>query len=193
MMKLKKEPETLIKTISEMLHEYGVSTGDAAEGIEYILDSELWKCRDPAPGLLEAREYKYFQEFCKDTKPWGLHSKAELVIDLCKREDRIYSKVVKACKQRGFKGNQYISSVYNVNEATPTKGNSKAYGLSRLEKYRPDLYEAVIEKEMSVNEAMIEAGFRTKTHTVKEDADYVAKWIKRTFGKDQVEYIKSKL
>ena len=195
-MKLKKEPETLIKTISEMLHEYGLSSGDAAEGIEYILDSELWKRRDPSPGLLEAREYKFFPKFCEDNAPWGLRTSYATVIDVCKRDNRIYHKVVEAGKieeqERDDKG-RFKPAVYNVNDGNSTKGNSKAYGLSRLEKYRPDLYESVIENEMSVNEAMIEAGFRTKTHTVKEDADYVAKWIKRTFGKDQVEYIKSKL
>lgn len=191
MMKLKKEPETLIKTISEMLHEYGVSSGDAAEGIEYILDSELWKRRDPSPGLLEARDYKFFPEFCEDTAPWGLRTSYATVIDVCKRDDRIYHKVVEAGKQSI--GKKAKDNVYNVNDIAPTKGNSRAYGLSRLEKYRPDLYEAVIEKEMSVNEAMIEAGFRTKTHTVKDDPEYVAKWIKRTFSKDQIEYIKEKL
>lgn len=193
MIKLKKEPEQLIKTISEMLHEYGVSSGDAAEGIEYILDSGLWKYRDPSPGLLEPRPYKFFPKFCEDQAPWGLRTSYATVIDVCKRDDRIYHKVVEAGKVTGFKGNQHVSSIYNINEAAPTKGTSKAYGLSTLKKYRPDLYEAVIEKEMSVNEAMIEAGFRTKTHTVKDDPEYVAKWIKKTFTKDQIEYIKEKL
>lgn len=196
-MKLKKETETLIKTISEMLHEYGVSSGDAAEGIEYILDSELWKRRDPSPGLLAAREYKYFPEFCEDTAPWGLRTSYATVIDVCKRDNRIYHKVVEAGKvekpERDELG-RFKPVCDIITNGKPTHGStSKAYGMDTLKKYRPDLYEAVIEKEMSVNEAMIEAGFRTKTHTVKEDADYVAKWIKRTFGKDQVEYIKSKL
>lgn len=190
-MKLKKEPEKLIKIITEMLHEYGVSSTDAAEGIEYILDNDLWKERDPSPGLLEKRTYKYFPEFCEDQAPWGLRTSYATVIDVCKRNDKVYHKVVEAGKQSI--GKKPKDNVYNVNNNASTKGNSKAYGLSRLSKYRADLYELVVSGEMTTNEAMIEAGYREKTYTVKADPDYLVRWMKKHLTDEQIEMIVNEL
>jgi hypothetical protein len=39
-------------------------------------------------------------------------------------------------------------------------GNSKAYTVSRLQRERPDLFEAVCKNELSANAAAIQAGFR---------------------------------
>lgn len=190
-MKLKKEPEKLIKIITEMLHEYGVSSTDAAEGIEYILDNDLWKERDPSPGLLEKRTYKYFPEFCEDQAPWGLRTSYATVIDVCKRNDKVYHKVVEAGKQSI--GKKPKDNVYNINNNAPTKGTSKAYGLSRLSKYRADLYELVVSGEMTTNEAMIEAGYREKTYTVKADPDYLVRWMKKHLTDEQIEMIVNEL
>ena len=48
----------------------------------------------------------------------------------------------------------------------PSGGNRKDYTLDRLDRERPDLYERVVDGEMSANAAAIKAGFRTKTVSV---------------------------
>ncbi len=64
------------------------------------------------------------------------------------------------------------STVDNVNsciEPRPT-GTSTDYALRRLRKDRPDLHQRVLNKELSPNAAMIEAGFRVKTFTLPATA-----------------------
>jgi hypothetical protein len=61
----------------------------------------------------------------------------------------------------GCKGKPEVINFDNVKDDSvlaPT-GNSRAAGLRRLKKDRPDLYEQVGES-MTVNEAMVKAGFR---------------------------------
>jgi hypothetical protein len=50
-------------------------------------------------------------------------------------------------------------SVDNVNRLA-SKGNSRAYTVSRLQRERPDLFDAVCKKKISANAAAIQAGFR---------------------------------
>jgi hypothetical protein len=51
------------------------------------------------------------------------------------------------------------SSVDNINR-TASKGTSKSYTVSRLQRERPDLFDAVCKKKISANAAAIQAGFR---------------------------------
>jgi hypothetical protein len=57
----------------------------------------------------------------------------------------------------------------NVTIRNDGRGNSKAYTASRLMHERPDLFDRVIKKELSVNKAAIEAGFRRQSFTVSDD------------------------
>lgn len=50
----------------------------------------------------------------------------------------------------------------NVPFEKPQLGNSRSYALRRLRELRPDLHGKVLANELSVNRAMIAAGFRKK-------------------------------
>lgn len=45
---------------------------------------------------------------------------------------------------------------------TPERGNARAYTVSRLKRERPDLFDRVVNGELSANAAAIEAGWRKK-------------------------------
>lgn len=85
---------------------------------------------------------------------------------------------------------QYEVNLYNVqddqNEKLKTHnapveqtkaptGNTKAAGLRRLRKDRPDLHEAVVNDEISVNEACVRAGFRKRPTPVDQAKKAVEK------------------
>jgi hypothetical protein len=53
-------------------------------------------------------------------------------------------------------------TVNNVNQLSASKGNSKAYTLSRLKRESPELFAAVCDGELSANAAAIKAGFRAE-------------------------------
>ena len=79
---------------------------------------------------------------------------------------------------------EYKSKSYNINLAT--KGTSKEYGLRKLRKDREDLHERVIQGELSVNKAMIEAGYRKKKVRVNIDSGAVVKMILKNFSKEDI-------
>lgn len=57
--------------------------------------------------------------------------------------------------------------VDNINEVERPTGTSQAAALRRLRKDKPKLHAKVIAGELSANAAMIQAGFRVKTITVR--------------------------
>jgi hypothetical protein len=52
--------------------------------------------------------------------------------------------------------------VNNVNEVKPSKGNSRSYTVSRLQREAPELFAQVVAGTLSANAAAIQAGFRKK-------------------------------
>ena len=177
-----------INNLADVINSYGSESYTAAEGIEYIIDNSLWQERDPSPGLLEKRTFRNFQEFSSAPTPWGLNTHFQVILDLCHREPKILHKVTEAGKMQGYRADL----VDNINDVRPT-GTNKAYGLQRLHNERPDLYELVIEKELSVNAAMVKAGLRPKTYTVREDPDDFVRKIKKIFTQEEIDYIASKI
>jgi hypothetical protein len=71
-------------------------------------------------------------------------------------------------------------------EKKSTQGTSRAYTLDRLERERPDLFELVVQEEMSANAAAIMAGWR-KQATALETAQRA--WKKMT-GDEQQEFLR---
>jgi len=85
--------------------------------------------------------------------------------------------------------NQYSGIVDNVHNSTdresPT-GNTTDAALRRLRKDAPALHSRVLTGELSPHAAMIEAGFRKRTITIKVDPQSAAQTIARHFDRDQV-------
>ena len=80
-----------------------------------------------------------------------------------------------------------------VDQTKAPTGTSRAAGLRRLEKDRPDLLADVIAGNKAVNSAMIEAGFRKKTVTVPVDVDGFFVAINKHFTTDQIKQLITRL
>jgi len=182
-----------IENLQMMLSEYSFTSKNIPEGIKHILQHELWRERDPAPGKLTKKVFKNFKEFCEAGSPFGLNTMFQYVYDLCKRDTEILDLIDRANKNeigenlgayRGEKG------VYNIHTLRPT-GTTAQAGLRTLRKRRPDLHRKVIECEMSVNAAMIEAGFRKKkVQLVLGDIQKIAESLIRHLSRDELDALK---
>jgi hypothetical protein len=64
------------------------------------------------------------------------------------------------------------------------QGTGKAYTLDRLSKENPELYQSVVNGDLSANAAAIAAGWRKKTVTVTDDPASAAKTLREKFGDD---------
>lgn len=185
--------DDFIVNLADIINSYGSESYTAAEGIEYIIDNDLWRERDPSPGMLEKKTFRTFAQFCEASTPWGLNTRFETVKDLCNRNPDVLRKVTEVAKFEH--GTNRFTNIDrdNVTVYDAERGNTKYYGLQRLHRERPDMYQRVIDNELSVNQAMIECGFRVKSHTVPENADAFIRKIRQVFTDREIEYIASKL
>ncbi|MEV0843596.1 hypothetical protein AB0I55_29135 [Actinocatenispora sera] len=68
----------------------------------------------------------------------------------------------------------------NVTKVSQPEGNSREKALRRLRKDAPELHADVLAGRMSAHAAMIEAGFRPRTFSVRaDDADAVARSLRK--------------
>ncbi len=68
-------------------------------------------------------------------------------------------------------------------------GTSRQAGIRKLRNSRPDLLQRVFDKEMTVNQAMIEAGFRKKRIMVYAEIEPVVKKLKEEFSQEDLDRI----
>lgn len=78
---------------------------------------------------------------------------------------------------------QDAESVDNVNR-TASKGNSRAYTVTRLQREAPELFAKVAAGEMSANAAAIEAGFRKR----KTPLDQLRSWWAKASQAERVTF-----
>jgi len=74
----------------------------------------------------------------------------------------------------------------NVTLEKPARGNSKSYALRRLRELRPNLHGKVLAGELSVNRAMIAAGFRKRNIIVTKDVKRAARTLRQYFNREEI-------
>lgn len=130
--------------------------------IKKIIEEDMWQDRIvQATG--ERAQYDDFTEFIADSPPDGLGTDVDMLRRMCEESPealRLLREVVKSQGER----TDLNDNIIEVNESET--GTSKDYTLDRLAREDAELYEQVVQGEMSANAAAIEAGFRTKTVSV---------------------------
>lgn len=182
--------EEFISNLQSMLREFSHVSDSVPHGVKIILQQNLWQEREPAPGKLSKKKFKNFKEFCEAATPFGLNTPFEYVLNICKPYNDVLDLIDEANRNNLGENfgayNKDNRGLHNVQTPTPT-GNTKEAGLRRLRKDRKDLHEQVLKNEISVNEAMIKAGFRKKMISMPKGQD-VQRWIeviKRDFSKSE--------
>lgn len=170
--------EEFISNLQSMLREFSHVSDSVPHGIKIILQENLWQEREPAPGKLNKKTFKNFKEFCEASTPFGLNTPFEYVLNICKPYNDVLDLIDEANNKEAVQGRRNDlkdNFVNNINEVRP-QGTTKASGLRRLRKDRKDLHKKVLDNDMTVNEAMIAAGFRKKMISMPKGQD-VQRWI----------------
>jgi hypothetical protein len=89
----------------------------------------------------------------------------------------MWRKETTRANHRPLKSNDNI-----ITSSKAKQGTGKAYTLDRLSKENPDLYQSVVNGDLSANAAAIAAGWRKKTVTVTDDPASAAKTLREKFG-----------
>lgn len=186
--------ETLNGQLGRALY-WAIRDGKAIENIpglvKRVIENQCWQC------LLieetgEVKEFASFVEYVTTSPPEGLGTEIETLWRLCQDDIEAQAMIDEATKRNPGKTWDSRTVINNVdiihnNSIDRPTGTSRQAGLRRIAKSRPDLHTRILENKISVNGAMVEAGFRPKTLTIPVDPERAALAIKRQFSRDQIE------
>jgi len=152
--------------------------------VKRVIENGWWKERRPRK--MSGKEFRYgtFGEFVEDHPPQGLGIKLDMLKKLCEDDPEALVAIREA--STNIQGKHHSNNITMRQQETAARGTYKDYTLYRIKQERPDLYERVLNKEMSANKAAIEAGFRKKMVSVEASVDGFVKAIRRKFSDDEV-------
>jgi hypothetical protein len=135
--------------------------------IKKIIKEDMWQDRIvQATG--ERAQFDQFSDFMNAPPPKGLGADADMLKRMCEDDEEALRLLREETtgEHGGDRGNQHTGgNVNNINDGR-SAGSSKDYTLDRLAREDAELYERVVEGEMSANQAAIEAGFRDKKASI---------------------------
>ncbi len=167
--------DDLIEQAQEELKEHKFRGTHIPRLILNIIKSEEWKLRDPAPNDLEPKEFNYFPDFVETVRPWGLQMDFKSIEDICSG----YTEVeIELGRQKSIQ----LELDIDVKRIRKT---DKQRSLEILENHRPDLFDKVVNGNLSVYKAMIEGGFKRQRIKLEKSPTSFVNYIKHNFSKEE--------
>ena len=163
---------------------------DAPSLLRQIIESELWRERFVAQ-TKETVRFDTFDQFIAAAPPEGMGASKRLLYKFCADDIGLLDLLDRTFKSRQ-RGGDRRSDKFKSNNVTIEKsdrGNSAVYSLRRLRTVRPDLHKRVLEKEISINRAMIEGGLRKNTIAIATDVSKICAAIREKFTSGQINEI----
>lgn len=152
--------------------EYGLH--DVADKIAQLIKADAWRSYMTPTGRLVNHES--FVKFVSADPLDGLGTDIETVKRVCRDTPYALDLVDQALQRKPGRPSQETPD----NVRGLDYGNSSQGALRRLRKDRPDLHERVLAEELSTHAAMVEAGFRPRTATIRlDDPGRIAATLKR--------------
>lgn len=168
--------------------EHGLNTVPAL--LERVVEEESW--REFVTKRGELVEHKRFADFVATPPLKGLGGDMDLVRRVVKgtpAEDALNRQLEKDGRQGAR-----TDLVSNIHEVERPAGTTKDAALRRLRKDAPALHEQVLAGALSAHAAMIEAGFRPKTFTVRADRpESVARALRKHLTAEQIAELRTLL
>ena len=162
---------------------------DAPSLLRQIIENQLWRERFVTQ-TKETVRFNTFDQFIAAAPPEGLGVSKRLLYKLCTDDIALLDLLDRTFKNRQRGGDRrsegFKRNIVTVENQKKQRGNSLVYALRRLRDARPDLHERVLNKELSVHQAMVEAGFRKKSIVVVADISKLCAAIKASFTDAQI-------
>jgi hypothetical protein len=164
-----------VETLQEELKEHQFRGLHIPTLILNLIKSGEWKHRDPAPKRLEPKEFYYFPNFVEEVRPWGLQTSFREIEAICAGYNEVE---IELGKQKSIQ----LEMDIDVKRIRKTE---KQKHLEVLEHYRPDLFEKVINRELSVYSAMLEAGFKKRQIRLQKTPTSFGNYIRSNFSQEE--------
>lgn len=168
-----------VAMLSNALRRGGSALESVPEQIKQILVDETW--RHFVTKLGKEVHHERFADFVTTPPLAGLGATDELV-------ERVIADDPEAVRlyRKAKKGTHNVST----KSKTTHHGNRRDYALERLHRDAPELHAEVVAGNLKANAAMIRAGFRHPTATVRTDSpEHVAAALRRLLSPEDVELV----
>lgn len=154
---------------------------EVPELIITVVDGDLW--RDFTTKMHNRVTPRSFEEFVTTEPLDGLGTTVETLQRLCAGNTAALNAIDQAT-QRSVGTNQHSEGASNTHTQRPAT-DTRAQALRKLRTDRPDLHEQVLADELSPHAAMVQAGFRHRTFTVRaDDPEHIARTLQRRLDPD---------
>jgi len=176
-----------VAALIDTLRRGGSALESVPHQIKQILRDETW--RHFVTRLGKEVRHERFADFVTTPPLAGLGANVALVRRLVADDTEALALFEKALKSDQQHGGDRVSAearskVNNINLAPP-RGTSKDYALRKLRKDAPELHAEVLAGRLSAHAAMVKAGFRPPTFTVRADSPQsVAATLRRRLPPD---------
>lgn len=146
--------------------EHGLSTVPGL--LKRVIREESWREFITQRG--EHVRHERFVEFVVTPPLRGIGASVALLQDVCRHDPEALDLLDQALLDGSRQGKRN-DLVNNINEVTERPmGTSMAYALRKLRKDAPELHAEVLAGRLSAHAAMVKAGFRPPTFTVRADS-----------------------
>jgi len=167
---------------------YGLN--DVADRIFQVLKAGVW--RHFVTPTRRVVEHETFASYITTKQPDGLGTDVDTVRRVCRDMTYALDAVDKALQREG--GRPRGETVHIVNGSERPWGNGTTTALRRLRKDRPDLHTLVLEEQLSAHAAMVQAGFRPRTATIRLDnIESIARTLRRNLTNTELNELRKAL
>jgi len=185
-----KSDDRLVDFLRSAITDGRAGLSDVPALVKRVVGENLWRERYVHQSK-ETISFKDFREFVEAAPPEGLGTTLKILQRLCADDARAVDLIEQtraARKRGGDRRSEKFKSFKrdNVTFEKPPRGNAVSYSLRRLRENRADLHQKVLLGELSVNRAMIAAGFRRKSISITKDIEKTARAIREYFNPEEI-------
>lgn len=175
----------LVSDLGSSLKYGGSALGNVPALLREVLETEAW--RDFVTPRGNPVHHDRFAEFVTVPPTEGLGASVDLIRRVVANDPKTLDLLDQAL-QNPVGGSNKINlnddDSNNENDLVRPSGTSKDYALRRLRKDAPELHAEVLAGNLSAHAAMVKAGFRPKTFTVRPDPASAARTLRRHMPPD---------
>jgi hypothetical protein len=165
----------LVDALGSALRRGGHALGSVPDLLKRVLDEQSW--REFVTQRGEHVEHERFVDFVTTPPLKGLGADVALVKRLVADDPEALDLLDQAL--------QNPDALHNVQANAPT-GNAKDRALRKLRKDAPELHAEVLAGRLSAHAAMVQAGYRPHTFTVRPDPSSAVRSLRKYMTPDQL-------
>lgn len=179
-----KQNATLVEALGSSLRRGDHALGTVPDLLKRILREEAW--REFVTQRGELVEHARFVDFVTTPPLKGLGGTVDLLRRIISGDTEALDLLDRALQMPA--GRPKNADVISNNDPPGRHGTSKGYALRRLRKDAPELHAEVLAGRISAHAAMVSAGFRRRTLSVRlDEPESAAKALRKHMTPDQLQ------